>query len=133
MHAHQSRHIHAHHTHLHDSIVLPSNDKNLVSHASSSSLSIKNNICILKKNVDCLGSTLSQCAMNHKRLESMFRKKHTPHMHAHPPWHTHAHHTHTRDSMYTSVYTSTHCGRKGHLAKFCYDRLNISNFANKFV
>ena len=28
---------------------------------------------------------------------------------------------------------TTHCGRKGHLAKFCYDRLNTSNFANKFV
>jgi len=52
----------------------------------------------------------------------MFRKKHTPHMHAHPSWHTHAYHAHTHDSMYANVYTCTHCGRKGHLAKFCYDR-----------
>ena len=52
-----------------------------VCHASSSSIpiacstlssSIKNDICVLKKSVDCLGSTLSQCAMNHTRLESMF-------------------------------------------------------------
>ena len=27
----------------------------------------------------------------------------------------------------------THCGLKGHLAKFYFDRLNISNFANKNV
>jgi len=34
---------------------------------------------------------MSQCAMNHTRLEFMFRKKHAPHMHAHKPRHTHAH------------------------------------------
>ena len=27
----------------------------------------------------------------------------------------------------------THCGCTGHLAKFCYDRINNLNFANKFV
>ena len=46
-----------------------------VCHASSSSIPIacstsctiiENDICILKKSVDCLGSTLSQYAMNHK-------------------------------------------------------------------
>ena len=36
-------------------------------------------------------------------------------------------------TLYTHVYTCTHCGCKGHLAKFCYDRLNDSNFVNKFV
>ena len=41
---------------------------------STSSSPIENNICNLKKSVDCLGSTLSQCALNHSRLESMFRK-----------------------------------------------------------
>ena len=56
---------------------------------------IKNDICVLKKSVDCLGSTLSQYAMDHKRLESMFRKKHAPHIHAHHSRHTHAHHAHT--------------------------------------
>ena len=69
--------------------------------------------------------------MNHTRLESMFHKKHAPPMHAHKPRHTHASHVHTHDTLYASVYTCTHCGHMGHLAKFCYDRINVSNFANK--
>ena len=68
--------------------------------------------------------------MNHTRLESIFHKKHAPLMYAHKARHTHAHHAHTHD-LYANVYT--HCGRKGHLAKFCYDRINDSNFANQFV
>jgi len=35
--------------------------------------------------------------------------------------------------MYARVYTCTHCGRTGHLAKFCYDRINALNFASKLV
>ena len=35
--------------------------------------------------------------------------------------------------MYAHVYTCTHCGRKGHLAKFCYDKVHDVNLANKFV
>ena len=70
--------------------------------------------------------------LDHKRLEFMFRKKHIPHIHAHPSRHTHAYHAHTRD-LYAHVSTCTHCGRTGHLAKFCYDRINVSNFVNKFV
>ena len=63
----------------------------------------------------------------------MFRKKHSSHMHAHHPWHTHASHVLTHDFMYARGYTCTHCGRMGHLTKFCYDRIHDSNFANKFV
>ena len=46
-----------------------------------------------------------------------------------PPWFgdTHAHHAHAHDSMYIHVYTCTHCGRKGHLVKFYYDRIHTSN------
>ena len=66
-------------------------------------------------------------------LKSVFLKKHAPHIHAHKPRHTHAHHAHTHDTMYAHVYTCTHCESKGHLTKFCYDRLNTSNFVNKFV
>ena len=73
---------------------------------------------MLKKSVDCLGSTLSQCAMNHTRLESMFHKKHAPHMHAHKTRHTHASHVHTHDTMYAHVYNCTHCGRKATLQNF---------------
>ena len=70
--------------------------------------------------------------MNHKKLESIFRKKYAPHIHAHKIWHTHVHHLHTRD-LYAHVHTCTHCGHTGHLVKFYYDRINVSNFANKFV
>ena len=100
-----------------------------VSIACTSSFMIENDICLLKKSVDCLDSTLSQCVMNHTRLESIFRKKHAPHMHAHKTWHTHAHHAHTHDYMYAHVYTCTHCELTGHLAKCCYDRIHNSNFA----
>ena len=92
----------------------------------TSSSMIENDICNLKKSVGCLGSTLSQCAMNHTRLESMFRKKQVPPWHAHKPWHAH-------NTLYAHVYTCTHYGRKGHLIKFCFDRINDSNFANRFV
>ena len=117
----------------HDSIILTPSHKNFVSLACSTSFSINNDIYALKKSVDCLGSTLSQCAMNHTRLESMSRKKHAPHMHAHPPRHTHAHHAHTYNYMYANVYTCTYCDSKGYLAKFCYDRINVSKFASKFI
>ena len=35
--------------------------------------------------------------------------------------------------MHVRVYKCTHYGRKGHLAKFCYDKVNSINFANKNV
>ena len=102
--------------------------------ACTSSSRINNDISMLKKKVDCLGSTMSQCAMNHTRLETLLRKKQVPSfMHAHPPRHTHAPHGHHPNTMYAHVYTCTHCGRKGHLAKFCYDRLNTPNLAKKYV
>ena len=87
---------------------------------------------MLKKSVVCLGFTLSQCAKSHTRLESLFRTKQVPSMHAHHPRHTHAPHGH-HHSMYAHVYTCTHCGRGGHLAKFCFDRLHTSNLAKNFV
>ena len=39
----------------------------------------------------------------------------------------------THNTMYAHVYTCTHCECKGHLTKFCYDRLHNVNLANKFV
>ena len=71
--------------------------------------------------------------MNHKKLESLFHKKHVSHIHAHPSRHTHVSHAHTHDTMYARVYTCTHCGCKDHLAKFCYDKINVLNFASKNV
>ena len=83
--------------------------------------------------MNCLSSTLSKCAFNHSRLESLFSKKQTPHVHAHHTHHAYAYvarHDHTPTHKHPKVYTCTHCGRKGHLAKFCYDKLHHSNFAN---
>ena len=54
-------------------------------------------------------------------------------MHAHPSRHTHASQVHTHDTMYVRVYICTHCDRKGHFVKFCYDRLNNFNFASKYI
>ena len=65
-------------------------------------------------------------------MESMFLKKHNPHILPHKTHHKHAHHAHTHD-LYAHVFTCTYCGRMGHLAKFYYDRINNLNFANKFV
>ena len=92
----------------------------------------KNEIHVLNKRIDCLGSTLSQCAFNHSKLESLFRKKQVSHTHAHTPWHAHTHHAHT-SHMYARVYTCTHCDHKSHLARFCFDRINFINFANKNI
>ena len=63
----------------------------------------------------------------------MFRKKHAPPMHTNKPRHAHAPHVHIHNIMYGHVDTCTHCGRKGHLAKFYFDKIHDSNLANKFV
>ena len=66
-------------------------------------------------------------------LDSLFQKKQVPSLHEHHPRHTHASHVHAHNTMYAHVYTCTHCGRKGHLTKFCYNRIHDSNLATKFV
>ena len=75
----------------------------VVSHISpiacSTSSLINNDISLLKKSVDCLGSTLSHCAKNHTCLESLVRKKQVPSLHAHHTWHTHAPHGHKHHTM----------------------------------
>ena len=60
-------------------------------------------------------------------------KEQVPNMHAHKSRHTHASHVHTHNTLYAHVYTCTHCGRKGHLAKFYFDKIHDVNLANKFV
>ena len=42
-----------------------------------------------------------------------------------------ARHDHTHTHKHPKVYKCTHCDRKGHLAKFCFDKLHHINFANK--
>ena len=78
---------------------------------------------------------MSTCAFNHKRLETLFSKKQVPHVHAHHHHHAYAYvvrrdHTHTH--KHPKVYMCTHCGRKGHLAKFCFDK-EPKHFANTYV
>ena len=90
-------------------------------------------INVLKNRISCLSSTLSTCAFNHTRLESMFSKKQTPPIHAHHSHHAYslfARHDHTHKHMHSKVYKCTHCDRRGHLVKFCYDRIHHLNFAN---
>ena len=88
-------------------------DKNVCSTSSN----INNDICMLKKSVDYLSSTLSKCVVDYKKLESMFQKKQVLHIHAHQSRHTHASHVHTHDTLYAHVYTCT-CGLKGTLQNF---------------
>ena len=80
---------------------------------STLSSSIKNDICILKKSVDYLGSTLSQCALNHTRLEPWFERN---------KFHLCMHTLHGIHMLLT-VTTIT----------FCYDRIHDENLATKFV
>ena len=69
-----------------------------------------------------------------KKIASKFPKgapqgKHAQHTHTHARKHAH---THKHAFMYGSgrIYICTHCGRKGHLEKFCYAKNNVKN---KFV
>ena len=102
-------------TKLKNKVELILNEKDFVSHANVAYSNIdKNEICVLKNKIDCLGSTLSQCAFDHKRLESLFQKKQVPYIHTHTPWHTHTRHTH----KYANVSHCSHCNCKGHLTKF---------------
>ena len=93
---------------------------------------------MLKERLDSLSVVLKNCEFNKKKIEAMFPKKQAPkknaHVHVHatqPKQHgklpRHAHTTHTHHAfMYGRVFSCSHCGRKGHLANFCYDRLNVS-------
>ena len=85
----------------------------------------------IQKRIDVLDATLKKCVFNMNKFASMFPKgktqiKHTPHSsHTHHEKHAqHAHtHQHKHAFMYNKVYTCAHCGRKGHLAKFCYAKI----------
>ena len=64
----------------------------------------------------------------------MFRKKQISHIHAQTPRHTYAHHAYTHTiHVHARVYKCTHCGYKGHLVKFYFDKINHINFTNKNV
>ena len=81
-------------------------NKDFVFHVSSSK--IDNDICIMKKNIYYLGSTLSQCAFNHNILESMFRKKQISHAHAQTLRHSYALHAHSHTIICMLECTNVH-------------------------
>ena len=87
----------------------------------------------IQKLIDVLDTTLKRCALDMNKFASMFpkgkiKRKHTPHS-SHIHHEKHAQHVHTHQHkhafMYGKVYTCVHCGRKGHLVKFCYAKLNM--------
>jgi len=114
-------------------------DKYKISCKGKTPLVDSNEITMLKERIDSLGIVLKNCEFNKKKIEAMFpkkqaHKKNAFHAHAHttqpihrgkPPKHAHTSHTH-HAFMYGRVFSCSHCGRKGHLANFCYDRLNAS-------
>jgi len=97
--------------------------------------------------INTLSNVLKKCEFDKTRLEAMFSKRQTqrkPHVshashadtqsHSHHATRTihahvsHAHHALTHHAfLYGKVYTCTYYDRKGHLVKFCYDRINASN------
>ena len=93
----------------------------------------------MKNKINTLSNVLKRYEFDKTKLEAMFlkrqtqRKSHTyhdshSHNHAHLTTHAHAHHAHTHHAfLYAKVYSCTYCCRKGHLTKFCYDGLNVSN------
>ena len=81
-----------------------------------------NEMKFLKNKINCLSSTLNKRAFNHTRLESLFSKKQTPHIHAH---HYHAfayvaRHDYKHTHKHSKVYKCTHCGRKRPFSKILF-------------
>jgi len=81
-----------------------------------------------------LDTTLKKYGFDISKLASRFhfpkgvsQGKHSHHSHTSKA-HKHAH-TQKHAFMYGSgrIYICSHCGRKGHLEKFCYAKLNILN------
>ena len=96
-------------------------------HAKNTKISIDNlEINEIKKKINDLSSTLSKCAFDKDRLESMFQKKQISKKTTHATRHTH------NAPFYTKVYQCTHCDQKDYLGGFCYERMNAINEHNRF-
>jgi hypothetical protein len=127
---------------IHNDLIVEHNDlidvhdklqEDLNSHTSSSSHKSvivpinRDEIDEMKSKMNVLSSTLSKCAIDHVKLESLFKKKNTHSSHvshsSHAHHGNHSHHAH----IYSNIYVCSFCGRKGHVSKFCYDRLNVTN------
>ena len=87
-----------------------------------------NEILEIQKRIEVLDTTLKKCAFDMTKFASMFPKGKTQGKHTSHASNSHKHaHSHKHALMYGRIYTCAHCGRKGHLAKFCYAKLNMSN------
>ena len=80
-----------------------------------------------------MGNVLKKCEFDKAKLEVMFSTKNSSKKHIHAT-HGHTSKSHTKHAHLTHhaymcgrVYSCTYCGRKGHLAKFYFDRINASN------
>jgi len=87
----------------------------------------KNKFLDIQKRIEVLDTTLKKCAFDMNKFASMFSKGKTQRKHTSHASNTHHTHQHKHAFMYGKVYTCAHCGRKGHLAKFCYAKLNMQN------
>ena len=75
-----------------------------------------------------MDTTLKKCAFDMTKFASMFPKGKSQGKHTYHASNTHKHaHSHKHAFMYGRIYTCAHCDRKGHLANFCYAKLNICN------
>ena len=62
------------------------------------------------------------------KIDSMFSNEKTQGKHTPRAYTKHVHkEQHSHVDMYGKVYTCTHCGRQGHIAQYCYNRLKIKN------
>ena len=90
-------------------------------HVSSTSIS---NACMhndklnhVKNHISCFDSALNTCIDNHKKLMNKCAKSSAI------TYKSPTHYAH----LYSKVYKCSICGRKGHLAKFCYDAHKYKN------
>ena len=98
----------------------------------------ENETFTLKTKINTLGNVLKKCKFDKTKLKAMFSKKKSSKKHIHttyaPTSKSHTKHAHILHAYHTHhafvcgrVYSCTYCGQKGHLAKFCFDRINASN------
>ena len=114
-------------------------DAHKISYKAKFSIINENEIFTLKNKLNALRNILKKCKFDRTRLVMFLKrqKKSLTHYvspshnhthtqaHAHYTTNAHAHHAHTHHAfLYSKLYTCTYCGRQGHLAKFCYDKLN---------
>jgi hypothetical protein len=93
---------------------LASFKENHVCSSSNNDALFRNEFKNINDRMNSLNSTLNDCVHMHKKLENVCVKKQSSLIKKT------THHAH----MYAKVHKCTICGRKGHVAKFCFDRVH---------